>query len=862
MDEILAALFATSETRSASPAPVPTGARWGDRSLPHAERASALLEALTLEEKSALLYGRGLKLSPERNVWQAWVKGNDRLGIPDVTQGDSPASALVGPPHVTQIPSEHSLGASFDQGSTRRAARVLAAQVRRLGYGVWHAPTLDITRDPRHGRVHENFGEDGYLVSLAGEAYARGFDDERVVPDLKHFGMNAVETDRLTTDYVIDTDRLIGHYLAPFRSVLANTRISMIMTAYAKVNGVHVNDLPDYFDLLRKDWGFEGIVRNDAMAVHSLASLSHGMDQEFRDEEFFGSVLLSEIAAGRFDEADVDAAVLRILTTMLRTGLFDDAPVPTEWTGPTEEETAAVRDAAARGVVLLENRGALLPLDPSAAPRIAVFGPAAIDDAIAGGPTRPILDRDTFLDALRSGMPGAVIEHAPALGPVALTDAFPGFAELPIGAFTHDGVEGLRVTFFDDAGEELETRGGAGLSLQTANWAFGGVSPGISPVRGTVRARWVGTWASEAGDHVFDVVTGGTLTLRIDGDVVLQHDGRGYQSERSEAAVTMAAGEHLVEAEYLLPDPRQGAFVESSAGAVKIGVMDPSGAIPTALREVASRAAAADLAIVVVRDIASEGFDRLTLRLPGRQDELISAVAAANPRTVVVLETASAVLTPWRESIGALVQGWYGGSRGNAAIVDVLTGEKDASGRLPVTFPARDEDLPTFAAIRFPGVDKVIRMDEDETGYRFFSRSASPDVAYPFGYGLSYASVEIGDLSAPASVIIPVGAADSGARTDRVPVTVTVRNTGGRAGTVVPQLYVTSPGSETAQLKAFASVDLEPGEQRVVDLSIAWADLAVFRGGAWSIPEGTHLFRVGAHAEDDLMRAEVEVVVR
>lgn len=856
MDEFIALLLGNGGERSAQPPTLPHGALWGDRSLSAEQRADALLAEMTLEEKSGMLYGRGLKVSAERNIWQAWVRGVDRLGVPDVTQGDSPAAPLMGPDDGMAIPSEHSLGATFDPEAAQRAAFVLGAQVRRMGYGVWHAPTLDVTRDPRHGRVHENFGEDPHLVSIMGAAYARGLGASRVVADIKHVGMNAVETDRFTTDYEVSEDRFIGHYLAPFRSVIANATVPMAMTAYAKVNGEHVNNTQDIFRLLRDDWGLRGVVRNDAMAAHELSSLDFGLDQEFRDVLHFGDELLAAVRTGEVDEVVVDTAVRRVLLMMIETGLFDDVPRPT-WTGPTAAELDTVREVAARGVVLLENRDETLPLDPASSLRILVVGPAATDDMIAGGPARPLRGRDTFLDALRAAMPAAAIEYDPVLDPLLLTDQLAGYPEIPLDTLNAGNVPGLRAEFFDADGLSLEVRYGAPLALQAPNWAFGGGAGGLFAPQGTARVVWSGTWSAQEGEDI-DVVAGGAARVSIDGVVVLEHDGLGRPGPRSSRRIEPGAGAHDILVEYRVPVGDQRIFVDPTAAPLKVGLAQGRHVRP-AITAAAERAANADLVIVVARDIASEGWDRTNLALPGRQDELITTISAANPRTIVVLETASAVLTPWRGDVAALIEGWYGGTRGNAAIVDVLTGAVDPGGRLPVTFPEHDVDLPTFDEKRFPGVAEHVRVDEAETGYRYFDGAEAPRAAYPFGHGLSYTTFAMEELRGPGTIAIPESAATSAARTDTLSLSVRVRNTGDRRGRCVPQVYVQQPGEPRPLLCSFASAELDPGEEVDVDVSIAWADLARYRDGRWRIEPGVFIVHAATDARTVVASLSIEV---
>ncbi|NQX10424.1 glycoside hydrolase family 3 C-terminal domain-containing protein [Microbacteriaceae bacterium VKM Ac-2855] len=860
MTDAFTSFLNSVEKRSARPPAPPAGAVWGDLHRSAEERADALVAELTLEEKTGLLHGRGLKVSPEMNVWQAWVQGVDRVGIPDVTQGDSPDLPLMGPNDATQIPSELALGASFDPDNARRAAGVLGQQVHRVGYGVWHAPTMDVTRDPRHGRSHENFGEDPHLVSMIGQGYTEGLQNTRVVADVKHFGMNAVETDRHSADYLIDHDRLIGHYLAPFRSLLANADIHMVMTAYAKINGHHVNDTGTYFDLLRNDWGFEGVVRNDAMAVHTLSSLGFGLDQEFREEEVFGRTLRDAVASGEVPLEVVDRAVHRILVMMIRTGLFDEVPVPEEWTGPTPEELHDAQTAAAQSLVLLKNADDLLPLPAKTAERVAVFGPTAVDTEIAGGPTRHVDGRDTFLEAIATSLPDADIDHHAIIAPIALTDQLPGYDEFPAELLTFAEGAGPTIVFFDADGSVIETRRGARAAFHSTNWAVGEVDPALSMPEGTARATLSGIWVAEAGLYGLDVATGGSATVRINRETVLTHDGGGLIFSRTACELQLRAGRYEIDVDYTAPDESARAFVDASAAPLKIGLRLPA-EIRLPRFEAAARVAAdADVAMVVVRDFASEGWDRMSLRLPGRQDELIAAVAAANPRTIVVLQTSSAVLTPWRDDVAAILQGWYGGSRGNSALADAIVGAVDPGGRLPVTFPAHDEDLPTFPPSRFPGVGKVVQVDEPETGYRYFSARSAPDPAYPFGFGLSYASHALGALTAPARAAVPADAAKSARRREHIPVTVHVANTSARAGRVVPQLYALAPGADVATLVAFTSVDLAAGQEQEIDLSVAWADLAHYKNGQWSIPLGRYELRVGISARDITATTYMEVI--
>lgn len=291
---------------------------WLDRSRAAGERARLMVGQMTLEEKSALLYGYGTReIGGEK--WQVYVRGNARLGIPDMVQGDLPAGIWQGSNDVTQLPASIALGATFSREAARSYGHLLGRETRALGYGVIHGPNVDVQRDPRHGRAHETFGEDPWLTSAIGTQYVLGVQENAVMADAKHFAVNTVEQDRRSTDARLSRKVLEELYLFPFQDVIEDAHVAMVMCAYTQINGVHAcNDETLLQDVLRKRLGFEGIVRTDAGAEHSLRSLSLGVDQEFRSEKYYGKDLIAAVTKGDFPERDVDAAVVRILTAMIR----------------------------------------------------------------------------------------------------------------------------------------------------------------------------------------------------------------------------------------------------------------------------------------------------------------------------------------------------------------------------------------------------------------------------------------------------------------------------------------------------------------------------------------------------------------
>ncbi|WP_171016016.1 glycoside hydrolase family 3 C-terminal domain-containing protein [Ramlibacter sp. 2FC] len=823
-------------------------------------RAQALVDSMTLEEKSALLYGYGTK-AVGGQTWQVYVKGNARLGIPDMVQGDAPSGIWQGSAAVTQMPNSAALAASFSREVAHAYGETLGAQTRALGYGVLHGPNVDVLRDPRHGRAHESFGEDPYLVAQTATAYVKGLQSHRVIADAKHFAVNTVEKDRTRVDAVIDNRTLHELYTAPFQDVVQDARVGMVMCAYTKINGVQACDHEDLLNgLLRRAWGFEGIVRTDAGAAHALQSLRYGVDQEFRSESQFGKVLIEAVRAGTFPLSAVDEAVKRILRTMIAYGIYDDPP---QRTGADLQAGAAVaQQVAEHAIVLLRNQGGLLPLDASRLQRIALIGTSVDDTLTAGGPANPAPQgKDTILQAIRDRVPGAVVLHARGVDPIYPIAVAPGYPQLPSGALTaEDGSSrGASAVYHAADGSRLASRVDTCLCYTPANNFSSSVTARQDPPAGTTRASWTATLQAEvAGSYGFDLATNGAAQLFIGGRLVAKTEGR---TDLAPAAVELqlAQGAHAVRVEYALgaaPSPQ-----------LKVGWRAPSAAMDANIRAAAEAAARADVAIVVARDLESESVDRPSLTLPNDQDRMVQAVARANPRTIVVLTTGSAVTTPWNAQVPAMLEAWYGGTRGGAALARVLFGDINPSGRLPVSFPRADADLPTYAPEQFPGVNQVQRFSEGlRIGYRHFNTPGTPRAEYPFGFGLSYTHFAYSDLVLDRVAFNAGTAGADGTLKGRhgVTATFTVTNTGRRAGAVVPQLYVEYPraaGEPTPLLKGYDKVELRPGESKRVSIALDQRAFSVYdaSAGKWAVVPGSYRLAIGDSSVDAALLSSVQV---
>ncbi len=583
-----------------------------------------------------------------------------------------------------------------------------------------------------------------------------------------------------------------------------------VMTAYNRLNGPFCSEhRPLITEILRGEWGFEGLVMTDWYSGGStVAAARAGLDVEMPGpgSRFFGAHLADAVRVGDVGPELVHEQARRILTTLDRVGALDDGPAGEEESLDRPEHRALAREAAAASMVLLRNDG-LLPLDPASIGTVAVIGPNAARVQMMGGGSAALAPhyRAAPLDALRAAFDDVRYERGcdiarwtEALGPPGVTqpDGSPGFAVEYYAGATPTGPARRRRTVPDAV---FLTLGGPPESVST-------------PFSMRAAGRFT---PSETGTHTLTLAqAAGTARLLVDGAVVLDGGtapdaGReffGLLSAELTVDLDLVAGRaYEVVVEYVAPRAEflLGAFV---------GCRLPSP--PDLLDRAVRAAAAADVAIVIVGTNAgweTEGHDRATMQLPGPQDELVARVADANPRTAVLVNTGSPVSMDWADAAAAVVQVWFGGQEMANAIVDVLTGAADPGGRLPTTIPKRLEDNPSFG--NFPGERGEVRYGEGLLiGYRWYdARRLAP--RYPFGHGLSYTTFDIG-APAPTATTLTVGKSLQ----VRVPVT----NTGSRRGSVVVQCYV-APVSPTLtrppkELKAFQKLTLDPGQTGVADL--------------------------------------------
>ncbi len=800
-------------------------------------RIDALVDALTLEEQVALLAGA--------DFWT--TVPIPRLNIPALKVTDGPAGArgggaLIGGTPTAAFPVGIALGSTWNVDLLREVGRALAQEARDKGAGVLLAPTVNLFRSTLNGRNFESYAEDPFLTGKLGAAYISGLQAEGVAATVKHYAGNESEYQRNTISSDIGERPLRELYLLPFELAVKEGGTWAVMSAYNKLHGTFCSEHPRLLTtILRHEWGFDGLVMSDWFGAHSAGeSVRAGLDLEMPGPARARANLLAEAEADAATRAAVRVAARNVLRLMERTGTLDhprDVRVEAEEGTEHAETTALIRRAGAEGIVLLKNEAGtrervLLPLPAQVS--VAVVGPNAAAAQVMGGGSAQINAhrRVSPLHGLRA-----------ALGDEHVTYA--------VGCHNHKYLPVLeapvRITYRaserDEVLSEDEQSGGQVQWFELP----AGVPVGFhATLTQTLQV-------AEDGAYEFSLISSGPSRLRIDGEERLDNwtDWKlgapffGFASDEVSATVHLHAGEHTVEVEY------QSVAGGMLGGTVRVGFRKPLA--DNSVEEAASVAAGADYAVVCVGtsgEWETEGEDRWGLALPGRQDELVRAVARSNPNTIVLLQTGGPVLMPWLDEVRAVVQGWFGGQEAGHALADVLLGRAEPGGRLPQTFPARLEDDPVHPEHpdrQYPGEDGHVEYREGlYIGYHHVDHAGLTPL-FPFGFGLSYTTFELGEPQLSTDTLEPG---------DEITVTIPVRNTGERAGQTVIQLYVRDAEARlerpNKELKAFHKVTLQPHEAQDVTMTLDMRALAYYDDTreAWVADVGDFALLIGTSSAD------------
>lgn len=783
------------------------------------------------------------------------------LGLAAMTLSDGPVGVRGtrsdADARSTCLPAPVALGASWDEELVHRVAGVLAVEARDKRVEVVLAPMVNLQRSPLGGRHSECFSEDPLLTGRMGVAVVRGIQAGGVAATAKHYVGNDAETHRSTVDVRVDERALREVYLAPFELLVTEGRVWAVMVAYNTVNGVPMTHNPLLTDPLRTEWGFDGVTLSDWYAArpeHADRAIAAGLGLVMPGPAAdWQAAARAALRDGRAPARAVHDAVRRLLALGSRVGAVrpvahePSACDPSWRDGPRGGVAGLVREAAAAGMVLLHNDGGLLPLDRTGLGRVAVFGPVADAGWIRGGGSATAVGRVGVspLTGIVDAIGAPRVTYAAGVTGVERLHPLDGrLARCP-----HCGRPGIAVRYRDGTGRVVGTEHRGSGALQ---WIGDDVPRGLTL---ELSARLT---ADTTGDWAIGFAGVGSFRLALDRepalDVVITPDDDNFALSLVDppqrwARLPLAAGETVT------IELRAADFVPAERFATLVlGVRRP---LPAAqqLAGVAEIARSADVCVVVVGTgphVESEGRDRTDLALPGGQDELVEAVAAANPRTVVVINAGAPVLLPWRDRIAAVLVAWYPGQEFGTALADVLFGAVEPGGRLPCTWPARLADAPVPTTRPRDGA--LVYTEGVHVGHRSWLRSGVR-AAYPFGHGLGYTSWAYLGLD----VLRPI-------RPDgRATVSVRLRNTGSRAGKEVVQVYLSRPDSAVERpvrwLAGFAVARLAPGTEAAVSVSLAarafqhWS----VRERRWVTEPGRFRVHAGRSVDDLPLAADLVV---
>ena len=786
---VLAGLLAVPATAAASQASATqaaasTSCPWVTSRAPIAQRVAQLMSQMSLADKITMVEGHGTS-----NPYVFYTPAIPALCIPAVGLEDGPAGVADGLTGVTQLPAGVALAAAWDPSLAQQYGQVIGAEEYGKGASANLGPTVNIDRDPRWGRSFEALSEDPALNAALDVPEIDGVQSQDVESQVKHLADYNQETYRNTpADNVIIDPRTEHEIYLPSFYAAVNAGVASVMCSYAVINGNFACNNSDLeTTILRDEWGFPGFVMSDYGALHSTQGALQGTDQEQPFNTYYGTALQTAIQNGTIPISVLNTMVQRVFTEMFRFNLFSQprTGTPTD-TVTTPAHVAVTTSVAEAGTTLLKNDGGVLPLS-SAGGSIAVAGPAADASPIyAGGGSAYVIPSGTV-------SPLAGIKAAAGSGTnVSYSQGLPVDTALP--------------------------------SIPSSN-----LTPAYAPT--PFGGSYTGTLtAPETGTYVLAITNPcGCYTstyLSLDGKQIIDNPSTPPVHTYS-VAVSLTKGQTYTLA------------ISGDSSQLLWGT--PSALAPGINAAVAAAKSASVAVVVVSDDTESEATDRLSLNLPSAQDELISAVAAANPHTVVVINAGAPVAMPWLPTVAGVVDAWYPGQTNGTSLASVLFGQTDPGGHLPVTFPASLSQVPASTTAQFPGNGTTVQYSEGiDVGYRWYdAKDITP--MFPFGFGLSYTQFAFSHLS--VSPAFKDG-------TKEVRVSATVTNVGRRAGSDVAQLYLADPagsGEPPRQLAGFQRVSLAPGAKAKVSFTVTpqemswWDDTA----NGWTQTAGTYGVYVG-----------------
>ena len=789
------------------------------------KRAQTLLSQMTLYEKLSYVGGYN----------DFYIREIKRLGIKAIKMSDGP-QGLRNDGKSNAMPCGIMLASTWNKDLAFAYGKALGEDAKARGVHVLLGPGVNIYRSPLCGRNFEYFGEDPYLTSRTAVGYIRGVQSEGVMATVKHFAGNNQEWDRNKVSSNIDERTLQEIYLPAFAAAVKEANVGAVMSSYNLLNGVYTSQNRWLLtEVLRKQWGFPGILMSDWIATHNaVEAINNGLDLEMPSAQFMSiDSIKCHLIAGKIQEKTINEKVLRILRTIINFGFLDKTQL--DKTIPLDNPTSATiaLNVAREGIVLLKNENQILPLKSNKIHKIVVCGYNASHFVSGGGSGRlnPFHFVST-LDGIRkfateSGIQVSYINQYSVVDKVLFVDK-------------SSTIQGLKAQYFDNTGFNGKPILERTDSIINFDWRKGTDITGMP--RSQFSVRWSGIIRTSKQNLYNIALSGnGAFHLLIDGKRVCENLPENGDTTRVTQLDMQADKEYSISIEYEHNNGNAAIRLEWNVE-----------------NELRKEFAEADLIVACFgfnSTTEMEGYDR-TFILPTTENELInSAVLSGKPIVGVVNAGGAVEMQQWFPKLSGLLWAWYSGQEGGTAIAEVLFGKVNPSGKLPITFEKRWEDNPTYKS--YYDTDKNKRVNYSEgifVGYRGYDK-LNTEVQFPFGYGLSYTEFKLSDMT-----VVKSRKSDS-----TVTVTCNLQNIGTVEGAEVVQLYIAKPGHEVSQplkeLKGFEKIQLKSGEKRTVIFEISRFDLSFYSENLhqFIFEKGNYNFMLGNSSRHISLQKDIDL---
>ncbi len=793
------------------------------------KRAEALLKQMTLEEKVSILGGYdGMT-----------ANGVERLGIPRLNMANGP-HGVGGVDDATFFSSGVSFAATWNPELVEEVGRAIGSEARAADKHIMLGPCVNIHRLPIGGRNFESYSEDPYLASRMGVAWIKGVQSMDVAACVKHYAGNEQEFERNGVNIEMDERTFQEIHLPAFKAAVQEANTYTVMSAYNRFRGEFASENRYLLtDVLRGQLGFNGVVISDWDAVHScIPSAKAGLDLEMPGPPmYFGDSLLLAVKDKKIPESMIDNKVMNILRLILRLGLMDDTKEQPKGELGTDAHRLLSLKVSEQSIVMLKNEKSFLPLDRNKIKTIAVLGPKAEEASVGGGGSSEVFANDSvsIIRGLKNKLGDDV--EIKFLNGIKFKTEFPAIESKYLYQPGNSDKHGFKGDYFNNVhflGDPVITRIDKDINF---NWGQG--SPDTKINKDGFSVRWTGKLkAPSTGMYRLGINSNDGSKLFVDGKLFVHNWGNHGAKMRSAPLYMVKGNEYDIVIEY---------FETGNSASMKFEWEQQKEAkFDKRVLDIAKDADVVIVAAGLTKIFECEGFDRGSMDLPGAQNQMIKAVAAVNPNTVVILTNGTPVsMMSWINDVPAVLEAFYPGQEEGNALAGILFGDVNPSGKLPVTFPKYLKESPAYNF--YPGINSEITYGEGiYVGYRYYD-TKGVEPLFPFGYGLSYTTFEFSNLKLDNKEID----AD-----DILTVELTVKNRGEVAGDEIVQLYVhdvkSAADRPAKELKAFKRVSLKAGESKTVTMKIDKSALSYFNPdkNSWVAEPGEFEVLVGNSSKD------------